>query len=269
MEPSPPMAEELEVRMEGESTLPTLIYLPGLHGDGTLIQNLSRCLRGRVRFVTITYPRTLTWSLADYAGAVEAALAKRDIRQGWLLGESFSSQVTWAIVGRARFAAQGIILAGGFVRHPLPWLVRPVGVFCHRAFLRPFFPVYLAYVKYFRRQNPSDPEMHNSLEDFIARRTQRDLQAIRHRLRLIAENDPRPTARRNTIPVFALTGAVDPIVPWPLVRRWLRRHCPALRDYRVIVRSDHNVLQMAAPAAAKLILQWMEVNPVAAPRMAP
>jgi hypothetical protein len=42
-----------------------------------------------------------------------------------------------------------------------------------------------------------------------------------------------------------------------MVRRWLRNHCPALRDYKVIVNADHNVLSTAPEAAAKQILNWM------------
>jgi len=69
------MPETLQVRVEGAASLPTLIYLPGLHGDWTLIIRLSQCLRGRVRFVSFTYPRTLCWNLEDYAVAIEKALA--------------------------------------------------------------------------------------------------------------------------------------------------------------------------------------------------
>ena len=82
-----------------------------------------------MRFVEITYPRTLTWSLDDYAAAVETALAKNGITSGWLLGESFASQVVWAMVARGKFPAQGVILAGGFVKYPMRraiWLTEKI-----------------------------------------------------------------------------------------------------------------------------------------------
>jgi pimeloyl-ACP methyl ester carboxylesterase len=189
---------------------------------------------------------------------VEAALVAVDIRQGWLLGESFSSQVVWALLGRARFGVIGIILAGGFVRHPMPWAVRPVSLLCRWSVWWLFAPVYRGYGRLFRWKERSDPAARSGLDAFIFRRTPLDLRALRHRLDLIAGNDPRAVARRVTVPVFGLTGLVDPIVPWPFVRRWLRRNCPALRDYRVIPGADHNVLNMAAPAAARLILGWMQ-----------
>src|ERR1035441_2694377 len=83
-----------------------------------------RALAGRVRFVEVTYPRTLTWSLEDYAKGLETALAEQGILGGWLLGESFSSQVVWSLVARAQFRIEGVILAGGFGRHPMRWGVR-------------------------------------------------------------------------------------------------------------------------------------------------
>lgn len=89
----------MQLRVHGEPSLPVLIYLPGLHGDWTLIGGFRRALGGKVRFVEITYPRTLIWSLDDYAAAVETVLAENGITTGWLLGESFSSQVVWAMVG--------------------------------------------------------------------------------------------------------------------------------------------------------------------------
>ena len=113
------MAEELQLRVHGAASLPTLIYLPGLHGDWTLAGGFLRALGGQARFVEMTYPRTLTWSLEDYAAAIETALARAGIPDGWLLGESFGSQPLWALVGRGKFPARGVILAGGFVKHPM------------------------------------------------------------------------------------------------------------------------------------------------------
>src|SRR3954469_10847295 len=113
------MAEELQIRIHGDAAQPTLIYLPGLHGDWTLIGSFKRALGNRARFVETTYPRTLTWALDDYAAKVETALAEKGITRGWLLGESFSSQVVWPMVARGKFQIEGVILAGGFVRHPV------------------------------------------------------------------------------------------------------------------------------------------------------
>src|SRR5678815_2708238 len=82
-----PNSEYIQLRVHGNSTLPTIIHLPGLHGDWTLLGPFRAALGGRVRFVESTYPRRLDWSLDDYAGAIEAALLEHGITSGWILGE--------------------------------------------------------------------------------------------------------------------------------------------------------------------------------------
>ena len=82
------MDETLEIRIRGSDRCPTLIYLPGTHGDWTLVGSFHRALGDRVRFVEINYPRTVSWSLDKHAAAIEAGLAEHGIRSGWVLGES-------------------------------------------------------------------------------------------------------------------------------------------------------------------------------------
>ena len=238
-------------------SLPALVYLPGLHGDWTLIGGFRHAIANRVRFVEFTYPRTLTWSLDDYAAAIEAALIQNGITGGWLLGESYGSQVMWALVARGKFKAQGTILAGGFVRHPLRWAMRLAEKLTGRISNATVVRVIFAYAKIARFRYRRSPETLVKIDEFIARRTALDRRAAQHRLHLIAENDPRPTASRTRLPVFGLTGVSDPIVPWPWVRRWLGRHCAALREYKIIWSADHNVLSTVPREAVSQILTWM------------
>jgi len=97
--PSVQTSEQIEIRIYNPHVEPTLIYLPGLHGDWTLIGGFRRALGSRARFVEVVYPRTLTWSLEQYAQAIETALERHGISHGWLLGESFGSQLVWALAG--------------------------------------------------------------------------------------------------------------------------------------------------------------------------
>ena len=113
--------------------------------------------------------------------------------------------------------------------------------------------ILFGYAKVARFRYRHSPEVQANIHEFIARRTELDRQAAMHRLHLIAQNDLRPIAREVTVPVYALTGLVDPVVPWCFVRPWLRKNCPALRDYRIIWRADHNVLGTAAEAAAEQV----------------
>ena len=113
------------------------------------------------------------------------------------------------------------------------------------------------YAKIARYRYRRSPETAASIQEFIARRTELDRQAAVHRLRLIAASDFCEVAKSTKIPLFAITGGIDPIVPWFCVRHWLRRNCPALRDYKIMWRADHNVLSTAANASADQVVQWM------------
>jgi len=252
-----PMEDELQLRIHGEASLPTLIYLPGLHGDWTLVGGFLQALEGRVRFVEITYPRTLVWSLDDYAAAIEAALAQNGITSGWLLGESFGSQPLWAMVARGKFPAQGLILAGGFVKHPIRWTMWLAERLTGRMSNVLLIWIIFSYAKIARFRYRNSPGTLARINEFVARRTDLDRRAAQHRLHLIAGFDPRPVARETRLPVFGLSGILDPIVPWPLVRRWLKQNCPALRDYKIIKTADHNVLGTAPKRAARQVLAWM------------
>lgn len=250
------MDENIQLRIHGDAGLPTVVYFPGLHGDWTLIGAFREALAGKVRFVEMTYPRTLTWSLDDYASAIEMSLANEGIARGWLLGESFGSQPMWALVACGKFQAQGIILAGGFVRHPMRWLVRLAEALAGKLSLRLLIKIIFGYAKIARLRYRNSPVILERINEFIVRRTELDKQAATHRLRLIAGSDFRAVAAQTKLPVFGITGILDPIVPWPFVRRWLKNNCPALRDYKV-VRADHNVLGTGTRAAADQVLRWI------------
>lgn len=249
---------ELRVRIHAAENVPTVIYLPGLHGDWTLNAGFRRAIGQRAQLIEVTYPRTLTWSLDDYAAGIETALAERGIATGWLLGESFGSQVVWSLLARGRFQTQGVIFAGGFGEYPVKWGVRLVRWLIRRlplGVMTRFAAFYSAVARWRFRQVPDSAD---SIREFVERRTELDRQAMVHRLQLIAAHDPSATASQLQLPVFLLSGLVDPVVPWPLTRRWFRRHCPSLRGFRVISLADHNVLNTAPAASARAVLGWIQ-----------
>jgi len=257
------MPEQVRVRVHGPDSLPTLIYLPGIHGNWMLISGFRRALAGRVRFVELAYPSTLTWSLEEHAAAVETALSEQRVARGWLLAESFSSQVAWPILARDRFPVDGLVLAGGFVRHPWRWAVRMAQSFFSDfsfSLLSRVFRLY-AWITPFRFRK--SPETYQEIQDFVAGLTLRDFGCFRHRLELIMQNDPSLIVPNVVVPIYALAGLFDPVVPWPWVRRWLRKNCPSLREYRILARADHNVLGTAPDLAAQQILTWMAKAPTA------
>ena len=317
------MTDDLKMRVHGDASLPTLVYLPGMHGDWTLVSSFRAAIASRVRFVEFTYPHTTAWSLDDYARGIEGMLLAQGIERGWVVGESFGSQPAWQLARRfvngqrapcesqptpglsqppsrrsgamARreggegsrrseahstqfpsseglavgsssssvgkpvgFQTQGLILAGGFVRHPVIWAVRMAGrvssaipMWCVKLFC-------VIYARYAQFRHKRAPETLARIGEFVANRTKEaDRQAIVRRYTLIAENDLRLVARQTHFPVFYLAGLVDPLVPWCYVRWWLRKNCPGYRGGKTMWRADHNVLGTAPRASAELIWQWM------------
>ena len=312
------MHEGNQIRIHGDASLPTLVYLPGVHGDWTLVSSFRAAVADKVRFVEFTYARTTVDSLADYAREIERLLLARGIARGWLLGESFGSQPAWELVRRylesprfpsnvsaardpatagggaavpaasaavrsatdsgaggpdgtwdarptaGQFRPLGLILAGGFVRHPTIWAVRRAQRFSAQVPMRVVKLFCVVYARYAKFRHKRAPETLASIDEFVANRTtEMDRRAIVHRYKLIAENDLRPVARRTLLPVYYLAGLVDPLVPWPFVRWWLRNHCPGYRGGKTIWRADHNVLGTQPKVSADLILQWMSAVPAA------
>lgn len=251
------MEEMLQLRSHGDPAAPALVYLPGIHGDWTLVGSFRAALGDAVRFVEFTYPRTVSWSLADYAGAVEEALLAAGVREGWVLAESFGSQVAWPLVVAGGFRTHGLVLAGGFGRHPLHGLTCASRRFCAALPLRWLRHAVRGYGAYARFRFRRAPETLADVAEFVARRNEADRRAAVHRLDLIAANDPAPLAARFAGPVHYLTGLVDPVVPWPLVPRWLRRHCPGYRGMRILAPADHAVLATAPGRSAALVRDWL------------
>lgn len=252
-----PVPDFVEIQIQFPSACPTLIYFPGLHGDWTLIGGFREALNARARFVELTYPRSLTWSLEDYATGVEEALAKQEITRGWLLGESFGSQIIWPIIERKKFQVDGVILAGGFVRHPTTAGVRFAEWLAGSLSLALVTRILFGYARLARIRFRRSPETLARINEFIARRTKLDQKAAQHRLHLLARADFCGIARRANVPIYAITGMFDPIVPWPWVRRWMKTNCPALREYRVIRSADHNVLGTSPQKSAEQIVKWI------------
>lgn len=248
-----------QIRVHGSADRPTLIYLPGLHGDWTLVGSYRVALGDRVRFVEVTYPRTVTWSIEDHVSRLLEILGKHGISEGWLLAESFGSVLAWALVERqAAFKVRGIILAGGFVRYPYAAMVRMARMLNRAIPLWCIRVVCWFYGRYALLRHRHARETLTGVAEFVRRRSEEaDRAAICYRYDLILGSDARGTATRLSVPVHQLCGLVDPIVPWFPVRVWLKRHCPANRDWRLVWRADHNVLGTAPQVAAEQVVSWI------------
>jgi pimeloyl-ACP methyl ester carboxylesterase len=114
------------------------------------------------------------------------------------------------------------------------------------------------YSRYAGFRHRHAPEVRESLEEFVRRRLESgDREAMARRLELIRGADPRLVARTTSVPVWALAGFWDPVVPWWPVSRWLSRECPRCQGREMIWGADHNVLATQPDQAAGVIRRWM------------
>lgn len=252
---------ELRLEAHGASAGPVLLYLPGVHGDNTLLGSFRARLGGEVRLLEVVYPVRASGTLDDLATAVWHSVARVSSGPVWLLAESFGSQVAWAMLRQPPpLEVRGVILAGGFVRHPWPWAVRLTRFLLGQmtpGAVRAFFRIYPHWARLAYR---NAPEVAAALPEFVARRRRpADHAALIHRLRLIELADGRETVRQLRVPVWQLTGRWDPIVPWWSVRRWLRQNCPAYEGTAVQPAADHVVLATDAAGSVAAVRQWMKV----------
>ena len=50
---------------------------------------------------------------------------------------------------------------------------------------------------------------------------------------------------------------IDPLVPWPIITRWLGRECPGYKGAVIIRSADHNVLGSSPRESAEHVLAWI------------
>lgn len=250
--------------VRGAAGLPTLVYLPGLHGDWSLTGPFGAALGDSVRWVRTAYGRSTSDDLPAMARSVLEALGAAGIDGGWLLAESFGSQVAWSLLGELRerpgFRVDGVILAGGFVRYPWPWLVGSAHAGADRI-SGGLSLLVAAGIRWARFHYGKTPEGRAAVEAFAShRREPGDAAAMTHRMRLIRDHDPRPVARAFRGPVWSLAGRWDLLVPMPWVHRWLRRECPGFRGAVTLGGCDHVVLASRPARAAGVVREIMGVG---------
>ena len=121
-----------------------------------------------------------------------------------------------------------------------------------------FVRVVFWYAKFARHRYRKTPETVAGIDEFLARRrTESDRDAARHRVHLVAQNDPRATVKSLPVPCYALSGFLDGLVAWPRVRRWLKKNCPTFREFVVVRGADHAVLNTGVLESAQWVLKWI------------
>lgn len=116
-----------------DSTLTTLVLLPGLDGSGDFFDPLCRQLPPQWRTHVVPYPGDRPLCYSELAGFVLAALP--DDSPIVLLAESFSGPVAIQVSATRPAGLIGVVLCATFARNPRPFF-RPLLGLVHVAPVR-------------------------------------------------------------------------------------------------------------------------------------
>lgn len=266
MTPNPfETSPDLLTRVSGPADSPVLVYLPGVHGDWTLMGELRALLAPHCRLIEIAYPHAASdWTLDDYAFRLAALFDRLALPPAHLLGESFGSLVAWEFTGRHPERVRSIILAGGFCASPGPFRVA-LGRLA--AGLMPASLATRCAALYFRLRWRSSPTVLSHAiagpeESFPAMRTRRGWRAIRNRLQIIARTDLRSRLCTVNAPVLYLGGARDIIVPVRREIATLRRQLPSQTPFHseLLPRASHAILPARPAQTARIIIDWINAS---------
>ena len=148
---------------------------------------------------------------------------KTELRMAGCSANRLARNSLWALVARGKFQAQRNHSCRRFCQHPMRGAVRLAEKIAGKIPIYKFFlvtmfglckisPIPLSQCtgnacrdREFVAAGPAGPSGRAAPAAFDC------------------ENDPCATAQSTKFPIFAFSGLLDPIVPWPLVRRWLRR----------------------------------------------
>lgn len=241
-----------------------IIILPGLHGDCShLTSFLQEFNTSQVITVKYLSSKRNKNTIEEYADSLFCALSIINAREGFIIAESFGSQVAWRFLELLKkntapftFQVKALILAGGFLSHPFPRLVRLFSYLYGKArvsWLNLAFRAYFGFVS----KATGAKKLPNTF--FEERSSLQDQKALISRMELM-QNDFRKIAENIRCNVYLLVGFWDVIaVPWPLNYFYLNKYCPKFEakwDY--CFWGDHAVLYSEPKKSASIIKNWIK-----------
>ncbi len=227
-------------------TLPTLVLLPGLHGNGVLFRPLLESLPSAVTAIVVSYPEHQPLGYRELLPIVLAALPTSG--PFVLLGESFSGPLAILAAATRPRGLVGVVLCGSFVRNPHPcipsWAAVLVRPWQFRLF--PRFSRWKALLSGYSTE---------ALRELIQEALSRVAPAVLAcRVREVLRADVTRELASCTVPVLYLRGTNDWVVPaWNVAS--VRRCCPQLQVAEF--PAPHLVLQVATAPALEVILRML------------
>ena len=250
--------DDLRYRISGEASSPTLLYLPGVHGDWTPQAAAAPILAEHFRLIETAYPKNPAWALSEFVAAVVRLLDRLKIPSTHLAAESFGSLVGQQFALEHPERVQSLTIVGGFTRAPDARMIRLTRLGLERLPTRLFEGGVDVYVALRRNRGALHPTPHQVDLPYDAVRTEAGRRATVRRFEIIGQTDLRPRLHELQLPVRYLGGEHDLIVPTKREIATLEELLPdsAAFESHLIAKGPHMIIASHAEETVKRIVEW-------------
>ena len=244
----------------GERDGPPAIFLPGVHGDWTLLKRARPILADKLRLIEITYPRAGSWNLGEFSRALEDLMDVLELDSAHLIAESFGSLIGWQFGLECPSRVRSMVLVGGFCQPPGP---QRIGLAKTALSLLPSFILEKGIDLYTSRRafylDFAYSDLGGMPIPYFATRSARGRRATVNRLSIIERADFRPHLNRIRFPIRYVGGANDQVVPVRREVETLKRRLPAECGFQshVIPGGRHAILASHPEPSARRIVDWV------------
>lgn len=241
----------------GDPDSPPILYLPGVHGDWTPQTRTRNIVSNDFHFVETAYPRVASWSIDDYAQALNDLLNQLGIESAHIVGESFGSLVGWQFGISEPKRVRSFTLVGGFSQPPR---FRVAGAAAMALKTLPTTVLESAIDFYVARKSAMG--QHRETFDsgaYPATRSDQGRQATARRMAIIQASEFRDRLGEIAFPVRYLAGAHDIVVPVRREIATLLSNLPPAADFQseLIPKGQHSIVSSHPAETAENIMRWV------------
>lgn len=250
-------ASGLVHQISGARDCPTIVYLPGVHGDWTPHERARPMLSREAHFIETAYPRLPHWALDDFSDALEDLLKRLGIESAHLVGESFGSLVAWQFGLTRPERVRSLVLVGGFAQAPRFGVAAAAG---RTLQLLPTFLLEAGIDMYVALKNTrGELRCASGQGAYPVTRTDRGRRATANRMAIIQRSDFRGKLTEIRFPVRYLGGARDVVVPVRREIATLRRELSAECGFqsRIVSGAPHPMIASHPDSTVQQILRWV------------
>jgi pimeloyl-ACP methyl ester carboxylesterase len=252
-------ATELVHQISGPEDAPAVIYLPGVQGDWTANEAARTHLSRETRLIEVAYPRTSTWSLADFSNALQRLLDRLGLTSVHVAGESFGSLVAWETAFGHPQRIKSLLLVGGFAQPPAyrvatsaKWALRGMPTIMLEAGID-------VYVYYKGRKGEQRLGRSLGVAPYTAVRTRRGKLATANRMAIIERTDMRERLHRVRQPVRYIGGDSDTVIGVHRELSTLQQQLPAHCEFEceLIQGGPHAIIASHPERTARTLTRWI------------